>query len=875
MINKINPVSIANPTHRVILLIDSSISTRMLSAFTRLADTLPLSYKLIPFNIDKLGKLTTPKIGKSGNELKTLVADESRRPDFNKLIKRLADTYSARYFVVASSSVNLMVSGYDSLDKTRGSLYEYNYSSDAAESAPSARFFPIAELSQMFTTEHGKWVLSQDLLKINRFVLNKPRSFPKFKYKVARELRDLDELASLASTALFISCDIETSGTPTMISCIGYTLVQPSGEWLSYVVPLINPTKLGQAHWPSLEDEVLVWQKLKRINATKSSRFIFHNGQYDGSYLVRYGIPTTNYLWDTMHMWHSLYCELPKSLKFVTSLANDYYRFWKDEISGGEDEDKGSKDKSKIPVSLAGIERYWRYNALDTYNTMCCFFYQLALMRQPSLAYAIRNYSQEFALQMEYLLIGYKGFRLLRNRLNQTIENKAKEELHELNRLRYWLGEPEFNPSSARHKATMFYEILGAKPVKLHGKEVKSTDKQALGQIQYQHPLIKRFVDQLHKITVNQKFISDFGNVSLDNGRMLYSLNSAGTDTSRASSSKSPFWIGRNMQNIAPEIRESLVADEGYVLFDIDYSQSDNYFVAYESEDPMCISVVNDPRDTHCIHTAHFFKMSYDDVYNDPHKKAKDSPRSCAKKIVHGCNYDMQARTMFINICAELGKEALYKAASLMGYKEPWSLSDSQLIDICDKLRKSYFELYPHLASWTDRLVKECHDNGGRLTTAFGFTRKFFGNFVTESGVHRKMASFKGQGGTSGNINRALYQYYYGRGDGKPSLYKQGMRILLQVHDSLVGEVPLGKIELIDELISIMEQPVTIKGREMHVPVEADVGFTWSKSMIGYSPAQKGSELVAKLIDFENKTFRAKYGEKPLAMPEAGPLAKS
>ena len=846
-------VSSLSPLKRAVLLVDSTYSLRMISAFERIAESLPLAYKIITFNVDKLGGITKNKIGSSGNELKTLVADENQRPKFDKLLDRLAQTYSTNIFIIACEPANLMVSGYSSLDKTRGSRYDYhNY-----------HFFVIDNLQKPYLINYGKWVLQQDLLKVNRFATGKVRQFPKFRYSVARSVEDVKRFREEMKSALFTACDIETSGTPTMISCIGYTCAFADGKWLSYVIPFINPSKSANCHWATIEEEIKVWELTNEINANPNTRFIFHNGQYDGSYLVRYGIPCTNYLWDTMHMWHSLYCELPKSLKFVTSFANDYYRYWKDEIGGGEDDDKGTKDKSRIPLTPLGIERYWRYNALDTYNTMCCFIYQVVLMTQ--LGYAIRNYSTEFGLQMFYLGVGYRGFKTLKSRLDQIVKDKFEEEKRELNRLRYWLGEPSFNPNSSAHKADLFYGILGAEPVKVHGKLTKSTDKVALGQIQYQHPLIKVFVDQLHKITVPNKFITDFSDCKLDNGRMLYSLNASGTNTSRASSSYSPFWIGRNMQNISPVVRESMVADDGYILFDVDYSQSDNYFVAYESEDEKCMEVVNDPRDTHCIHTAHFFKKSYEEVYNDPNKKAHNSLRSVTKKIVHGCNYSMQARTMFLNICAEIGKEALYNAAEALGYQEPWSLPDSTLIEICDKLRKSYFELYPHLATWDSRLVKECTENKGLLSTAFGFTRRFFGNYVSDLAVQRTMSSLKGQGGTGGNINRAMYQYYYGRGDGRPSLYSRGLRIQLQVHDSLVGEVPVGKMELLDELISIMEQPITIKGREMHVPVECDVGFTWSKAMKGYSKGD-GNKHLAELVQYENEKYRTKFGEPPLVL---------
>lgn len=839
---------------KVVVLYDKDTSLKMYGVFEKEVAMSKLNLELVGVNLDRFKKdLLVNKTNAKGNTLKQLVANEAARPMFDQLLQKCSENYNTKTFIILSSSANAMISGHLTLDLTRGSRYRYK----------GFNFFVIDSVQKLFTTNEGKWVLGQDLRKVCRLLNNKPRKFPKFTYSVARTTDDCQKFANQLQTALFTACDIETSGKPSMISCISYTGFFSDGSWHTFVIPLINPTKPNNAHWDNEDDEVIAWLAIRKINANPNTRFIFHNGQYDGSYLVRYCCPTSNYLWDTMHMWHSLFCELAKSLKYVTSFANDHYRYWKDEITGGEEDEKGKKSKSTIPTTIVGIERYWRYNALDTYNTLCCFVYCVGLMT--ATPWAIKNYSTEFALQMFYLEVGYRGFKTKKSRLNKIVKEKFTEASKELRRLKYWLSCPDFNMNSTAHKQDLFYSILGCKPPVIHGKETKSTDKIALGQIQYQHPLVKRFVDQLHKITVPNKLITDFANCELDNNRMLYSLNAAGTNTSRASSSNSPFWIGRNMQNIAPVIRESMVADEGMILFDIDYSQSDNYFVAYESEDEKCIEVVCDLRDTHCIHTAHFFKMSYEDAYNDPHKKAKDSPRSCTKKIVHGCNYDMQERTMFLNICAELGKDALYKAAELLGYRDAWTLSDKALMGVCKQLQESYFELYPHLKTWDKRLIKECYENGGTLTTAFGFTRKFFGNYVADKAIHRTMASLKGQGGTGGNINRAMYQFYYGRGDGRPSLHKRGARLLLQVHDSLVGEVPVDKMELMDELIDIMEQPVTIKNREMHVPVEADVGFTWSKSMLGYKKGD-GNKNLANYVDFENKNFREKFNEPKLVI---------
>src|SRR3546814_11924425 len=85
-----------------------------------------------------------------------------------------------------------------------------------------------------------------------------------------------------------------------------------------------------------------------------------HNGAYDCSYFIRDLCPPRNYLYDSMLMWYSRFSELPKTLDFVSSILIDDYQYWKDDI-------KGTDNKDQV---LGNLERYWRYNALDTRKTL-------------------------------------------------------------------------------------------------------------------------------------------------------------------------------------------------------------------------------------------------------------------------------------------------------------------------------------------------------------------------------------------------------------------------------------------------------------------------------------------------------------------------
>lgn len=108
-----------------------------------------------------------------------------------------------------------------------------------------------------------------------------------------------------------IAADIETFGG--LIRCIGFA---PSASH-ALVVPLISPKGI---YWPTAQFGEAI-NFIKRV--VREYKIIFHNGAYDVSYLLRFGIPPTGYTADTMLLHHALYPELRKSLEFLGSyLAN-------------------------------------------------------------------------------------------------------------------------------------------------------------------------------------------------------------------------------------------------------------------------------------------------------------------------------------------------------------------------------------------------------------------------------------------------------------------------------------------------------------------------------------------------------------------------
>ena len=171
------------------------------------------------------------------------------------------------------------------------------------------------------------------------------------------------------------------------------------------------------------------------------------------------------------------------------------------------------------------------------------------------------------------------------------------------------------------------------------------------------------------------------------------------------------------------------------------------------------------------------------------------------------------------------------------------------MTDFCNSIIQEYYKMYKRLPIWFGESVKEAVHNGNRATCAFGRTRLFFGDMANDEAVQRKLSAYFGQGGTSGNLNRTLNSVYF-----QSDLEQRGLMLLLQTHDSITGQVPIDKLSLLNEFLTIMEQPCIIKGREFTVPVDAKVGFSWKAGMVPYNDDFKIEQAYAK-----EKIVKEKY----------------
>lgn len=768
------------------------------------------------------------------------------------------------------------------LDKCRGGVYYYR-------GIPVVVTFPITAIhshideralrsvddddsvkSEPYRVKHGQWILARDWEKVGRIAHGRTNRIPNFEYAIVRSIEDAIAAKKWCEDSVIISTDIETGCYPAQITCVGFTGLKSSGACRSFVFPFYNPFNeiTPGSFWDDESDHELVWNICSDILNNPIPK-VMQNGLYDCSYFIKYLLGCYNYLIDLQYMWWSIYMELPKTLDFIASILLDNYQYWKDDIKGIEQDNI---------IGQEGIEKYWRYNALDCYNTLWGAVRLMPLLAQSEMMQT--NYRDAWMRLASSLGMSMRGVRADKKRqavhrlaLEQELEQKTK-------RFRFLVDDSNFNINSPDQKKRLFYDILGARERTDRGrfvnpakKDTPSVGKTALKMIKTDHPyfgyIVKALEDtmdpsfQLSKVFGRNTPDGVKGGLRMFTNRFRTSYNPVGTTTTRYSSKASNFWDGGNAQNIREKYRDWLVADEGCILLDVDYSQSDDVFMGYEANDAAKIAVIESGVDGHAVHGELFFKIPYDTIVAG--KKAQDDYivhpvngiRQISKRIVHGTNFQMAAMTLY---ASQMGRDATVTAAKLLiqsgllklspDSPSPDTWTQDRLVNVCQYLMNQYRKKYPRFTKreYYAEILRDLKTKG-TITNAFGIERRFLGD-PDDNGTQREATGYIGQSDTAGNMNRTQYEIDHGYipyrfRDGinpdhndrprKMDWHSHGFQFLLQVHDSFIVQLdtrnPNWK-EAAHNLLYVMNRPIIINGHTVRVKTEAAFGTKWSKEQM-------------------------------------------
>jgi len=272
--------------------------------------------------------------------------------------------------------------------------------------------------------------------------------------------------------------------------------------------------------------------------------------------------------------------------------------------------------------------------------------------------------------------------------------------------------------------------------------------------------------------------------VNRTTGRVHTSYHQAVTATGRLSSSDP------NLQNIpirseeGRRIREAFVAPDGYTLLAADYSQIELRIMAHLSQDPGLLKAFAAGEDIHRHTASEIFNVSLEQVTSDQ--------RRSAKAINFGLIYGMSAH----GLSKQLGIER-HQAAEYM---------------------TTYFERYPGVKNYMNS-TREQAKLDGYVETLFG-RRLYLPEINSSNGMRRQYAERTAinapmQGTAADIIKQAMIDIHTWLIESNSKI-----RMIMQVHDELVFEVPT---EQINDAITMIEGYME-KAAELAVPLDVGIG---------------------------------------------------
>ena len=694
-----------------------------------------------------------------------------------------------------------------SLNDYAGSLFDYR----------GISIVFVAPLKQLLTVSYGAFICKRFVSKV--VSPEKWTEATTFAWSLL-EAKNIEEAWAYLSTSYAIAADIETFKDPLSIRCIGYTGVKVSstGEITtrSFVLPL-------DSSW------ALAW--MRKINALPIQK-IFQNGKYDNSYLLRYDAPCANWLWDTAHLFHSFYSELPKDLAWLNAFFLRKVVYWKD------------------LAETHDLYEYYRYNAMDSWATANVWIRQLAELPD----WAKRNYTLEFPLVFPCLLAEMTGIKRDIDRLADARAAVDLEEAEKLRSLRVMIGAPAFNPGSPP-QVKQLLKLLGC-------GDLPSTGVNDVFKAKLRHPLNARILSLVSNkkdedgssIRGLRKLKTNYLRIESDavqsgihagekgakefQGRILCSFNPHGTDSGRLASRAHHFWCGLQLQNIpvTGPVKTTLCADEGFYIGECDLEKAESWDTGYISGDANLIAAVNSSKDFHANNASKFFGIPYEDIYDDLIKKAKNKKlRDLSKRTNHGANYNMGALVMV----ETMGVDKIWEANRLLklGYTDP--------IKVAEHLLKVFHQTYPDIKGkyyvsvineigLTSKLTSRAYHHtrfnidtyeSARYIEDGDWTRFCFGRPDKNKLDLNSYVAHCPQSLNARTLNEAWMRIFYEVALPNP----RDFRLFAQIHDSILFAYRKGFDHLPLAVKSCMEIPVSVKDvsgitRTFTVPASLKLG---------------------------------------------------
>ncbi len=347
----------------------------------------------------------------------------------------------------------------------------------------------------------------------------------------------------------------------------------------------------------------------------------------------------------------------------------------------------------------------------------------------------------------------------------------------------------EFNIRSAQQIGEVLFGRLGLAKAKSTRGGQASTSQAVLEKLSGEHPVVDALLEYRKLEKMRSTYLEPLPRLADEQGRIHTTFNQTATATGRLSSSNP------NLQNIpvrgdmGKRMRRCFTAAPGKKLVSADYSQVELRVLAHYSLDPTLVAAFRDGEDIHTRTAALLHDKASADVVPDERRRAKT--------INFGLIYGMGARKLAQDLNISMAEAKMFI--------------------------ERYFARFAGIRDFFERVEKNAR-NDGFVTTLSG-RRRPLPDMRSQSGQARAAAERQAvntliQGSAADLIKFAMLAVHR-----DAELCRMGARLLLQIHDELIVEVPEENAREAAQRLSLLMTDTDPWGLHLAVPLVADAGI--------------------------------------------------
>jgi len=589
-------------------------------------------------------------------------------------------------------------------------------------------------------------------------------------YETVLTEKQLDAWLKKIGKADLVALDTETTSLdPLKAELVGLSFAIEAGA--AAYLPLAH----RYAGAPQQLERAAVLARMKPWLEDARRPKLGQNAKYDMHVLANQDIRLAGVAHDTLLQSYVLESHRPHDMDSLAERHLGLKTITYDEVTG--------KGAGRIGFEQVTVERATEYSAEDADVTLRL---HQALYPQVQAEEKLERIYREVELPLLSVLFTMERHGvLLDTGLLRDLSREFGEKMAEIEAKAHAQAGQPFNINSPRQIQEILFDRQGLKPVKKTPSGQPSTDEESLEELALDHPLPRLILDYRTLAKLKSTYTDKLPeSIHPQTGRVHTNYGQAVAVTGRLASNDP------NLQNIpirtaeGRRIREAFIAPPGSRIVSADYSQIELRIMAHISQDASLLAAFAAGEDVHTATAAEIFGLSP--------KAVGAEQRRYAKVINFGLIYGMSA----FGLARQLGLE---RAAA------------QQYMD-------RYFARYPGVADYMKR-TRETARETGFVETVFG--RRLWlpeiksGNPARRQGAERAAINAPMQGTAADLIKMAMIAVDRWLAD-----QQLNSRLILQVHDELVLEVPDGELERVKR-----ELPALMSGvAKLAVPLAVDVG---------------------------------------------------